>query len=127
LKGVHVLVVEDDDDSRGLLEAMLQYCGALVTAVASASEAMSALARVKPDVLLSDISMPQHDGYWLVRQVRALPPDRGGTLPAIAITALGHPHDVDRTLSAGFQAHLRKPVDPWELARTIAGLAGRKS
>jgi CheY-like chemotaxis protein len=123
---VHVLLVEDDDDTRALLETILRYCGALVTAVASAADAMLTLARVKPDVLLSDISMPQHDGYWLIGQVRALPLDRGGALPAVAVTALGHPHDADRTLSAGFQAHLRKPVDPWELARTIAGLAGRK-
>jgi CheY-like chemotaxis protein len=127
LKGVHVLVVEDDDDSRALLQTILQYCGALVTAVASAREAVSTLERVKPDLLLSDLSMPREDGYWLIRQVRALPADRGGTMPAIAITALGHPHSVDRTLAAGFQAHLRKPVDPWELARTIAALAGRKT
>lgn len=125
LKGVHVLLVEDDDDSRELLQTILEYCGALVTAVASAPDAMSTLERVKLDVLLSDLSMPRHDGYWLIRQVRALPAERGGTMPAIAITALGH-HDVDRSLSAGFQAHLRKPVDPWELARTISGLAGRK-
>jgi CheY-like chemotaxis protein len=127
LKGVHVLVVEDDDDSRALLQIILEYCGALVTAVASARDAVSTLERVKPDVLLSDLSMPREDGYWLVRQIRALPPERGGAMPAIAITALGHPHGVDRTLAAGFQAHLRKPVDPWELARTIAALAGRKT
>ena len=83
--------------------------------------------RVRPDVLLSDIAMPQQDGYWLIREVRALPPERGGDMPAIAITAFGHPHDVGRTLTAGFQAHLRKPVDPWELARTIASLAGRRA
>ena len=127
LKGVHVLVVENDDDSRALLQTILQYCGALVTVVASAREAVSTLERVRPDLLLSDLSMPHEDGYWLIRQVRALPADRGGVMPAIAITALGHPHGVDRTLAAGFQAHLRKPVDPWELARTIAALAGRKT
>ena len=127
LKGIHVLLVEDDDDSRALLETVLHYCGALVTAVASAQDAMHTLQRVKPDVLLSDISMPHQDGYWLIREIRALPADRGGVMPAIAVTALGHPHDVGRTLGAGFQAHLRKPVDPWELARTIASLAGRKT
>jgi CheY-like chemotaxis protein len=126
LKGIHVLLVEDDDDSRTLLETVLQYCGALVTAVASARDAMSTLDRVKPDVLLSDLSMPEHDGYWLVRAIRALPADRGGTMPAIVVTALGHPHGVDRTLGAGFQAHFRKPVEPWELARTIVTLAGRR-
>lgn len=126
LRGIHVLLVEDDDDSRALLETVLQYCGALVTAVASAREAMSTLARVKPDVLLSDLSMPEQDGYWLIRAVRALPAERGGAIPAIVITAHGHPHGVDRTLDAGFQAHLRKPVDPWELARIVATFAGRK-
>jgi CheY-like chemotaxis protein len=126
LKGIHVLAVEDDPDSRALLQTILQYCGALVTAVGSARDALSTLERVRPDLLLSDLSMPGEDGYWLIGQVRALPSHRGGTMPAVAITALGHPHGVDRTLAAGFQAHLRKPVDPWELARTIAALAGRK-
>jgi CheY-like chemotaxis protein len=126
LKGIHVLLVEDDADSRTLLETVLQYCGALVTAVVSARDALSTLERVKPDLILSDLSMPEHDGYWLIREIRALPADRGGTMPAIVVTALGHPHGVDRTLAAGFQAHLRKPVDPWELARTVATLAGRK-
>jgi CheY-like chemotaxis protein len=126
LKGIHVLLVEDDEDSRALLETVLRYCGALVTAVAAAQDAMHTLQRVKPDVLLSDISMPHRDGYWLIREVRSLPADRGGTMPAIAVTALGYPHDVSRTLAAGYQAHLRKPVDPWELARTIASLAGRR-
>ena len=126
LKGIHVLLVEDDDDARTLLETVLRYCGALVTAVASAGAAMSTLERVRPDLLLSDLSMPEHDGYWLIHAVRALPAERGGTIPAVAVTALGSPHGVERTLGAGFQAHLRKPVDPWELARTIATLASRK-
>ena len=127
LKGIHILAVEDDADSRALLQTILQYCGALVTAVGSARDAMSTLERVKPDLLVSDLSMPGEDGYWLIGQVRALPADRGGTIPAVAVTALGHPHGVDRTLAAGFQAHLRKPVDPWELARTIAALVARKA
>jgi CheY-like chemotaxis protein len=127
LKGIHVLLVEDDDGARALLETVLRYCGALVTGVASAREAIDTLQRVKPDVLLSDISMPHQDGYWLIREVRALPAERGGGMPAIAITALGHHHDVGRTLGAGFQAHLRKPIDPWELAGTIASLVGRRA
>jgi CheY-like chemotaxis protein len=127
LKGIHVLLVEDDDDSRELLQTVLQYCGALVSAVPSARAALSTLERVKPDLVLSDISMPGEDGYWLIREIRALPRERGGAVPAVAVTAFGHPHGVDRTLAAGFQAHLRKPVDAWELARTIAALAGRKA
>lgn len=127
LKGVHVLLVEDDESSRTLLATILQYCGALVTAVASAQDALDTLQRVRPDVLLSDLSMPERDGYWLIQQVRALPADRGGAMPAVVVTAHGHPHGVDRSLAAGFQGHLRKPVDPWELARTISALANRRS
>jgi CheY-like chemotaxis protein len=127
LKGIHVLLVDDDEDTRALLETVLEYCGALVTAVASAADALTTLERVKPDLVLSDLSMPERDGYWLIRELRARPVDAGGKVPAVAITALGFPHGVDRSLAAGFQAHLRKPVDPWELARTIAGLAGHRN
>jgi CheY-like chemotaxis protein len=126
LKGVHVLLVEDDADSRELIKTMLQYCGALVTAVGSAKDGMSTLHRVQADLLLSDLAMPEEDGYWLIGQVRALPPSQGGSIPAIAITAHGYTHGVDRTLSAGFQGHLQKPIDPWELARTIGDLIGRR-
>jgi CheY-like chemotaxis protein len=126
LKGIHVLLVDDDADTRALLETVLQYCGALVTAVASARAAITTLERVRPDLLLSDLSMPEQDGYWLIRELRARPPEAGGNMPAIAVTALGLPHGVDRSLTAGFQAHLGKPVDPWELARTISGLVGRR-
>jgi CheY-like chemotaxis protein len=127
LKGIHILVVEDDDDSREMVRTLLQYCGALVTAVSSAQDAMKTLEHVRPDILLTDIAMPQRDGYWLVQAVRALPPERGGSIPAIAITAHGQRHGVDRALAAGFQAHLRKPIDPWELARTVANLVGRRA
>jgi CheY-like chemotaxis protein len=127
LKGVHVLLVEDDDDSREMIRTLLLYCSALVTAVSSAQAALKTLEHVKPDILLTDIAMPSQDGYWLVRAVRALPPEQGGSIPAIAITAHGHAHGVDRALAAGFQAHLRKPIDPWELARTIANLVGRRT
>jgi CheY-like chemotaxis protein len=123
--GVHVLVVDDDDDARQLLRTVLQYCGALVTVTASAREALSVVARVTPDALVSDIAMPQEDGYWLLRQLRALPATHGGAIPAIALTAHGAAHGPDRTLGAGFQAHLRKPIDPWELCRAVAGLVRR--
>jgi CheY-like chemotaxis protein len=81
---------------------------------------------VLPDVIVCDIAMPQHDGYWFVGTLRALPRERGGELPVIAITAHGATHGPDRTLPAGFQAHLRKPVDPWELCRVVAAMT-RKS
>lgn len=123
--GVHVLVVDDDDDARQLLRTVLGYCGALVTVTASAREALSVMARVTPDALVTDIAMPEEDGYWLIRELRALPATRGGAIPVIALTAHGAAHGPDRTLGAGFQAHLRKPIDPWELCRAIAGLVRR--
>jgi CheY-like chemotaxis protein len=122
LVGVHVLVVDDDDDSRELTRTILGYCGALVTVVASAMEAMHVLERITPDVLLTDISMPGHDGYWLISAVRKLPPEEGGRIPAVAVTAHGRLHGPDRTLAAGFQAHVQKPIDPWELCRTLANV-----
>jgi CheY-like chemotaxis protein len=125
LAGIHVLVVDDDADARHLVRTILEYCGALVTSAGSAAEALQVLERVTPDVLLSDIAMPGEDGYWLIRHVRALPRERGGAVPAVALTAHGQTHGPDRTLSAGFHLHLRKPVDPWELCRALAALSRR--
>jgi CheY-like chemotaxis protein len=125
LVGVHVLVVDDDDDARQLLRTVLQYCGALVTVAASARVAMNVVARVTPDALVSDIAMPHEDGYWLIRELRALPVAHGGAMPAIALTGHGAIHGLDRTLAAGFDAHLGKPIDPWELCRAIAALVRR--
>lgn len=120
LIGVHVLVVDDDPDARELIRTVLEYCGALVTAVSSAPAALAALTRVTPDILLADIAMPHRDGYWLIEHLRALPVDRGGALAAIAITGQGFPHGPERTLAAGYQAHLPKPIDPWEMCRLVA-------
>lgn len=120
LAGVHVLIIDDDAEARDLIRTVLCYCGALVSVAASAGEGLETLQRVLPDVIVCDIAMPQHDGYWFVDSLRALPPDRGSGLPVIAITAHGVTHGPDRTLPAGFQAHIRKPVDPWELCRVVA-------
>lgn len=120
LVGVHVLVVDDDRDSRQLLKTLLEYCGALVTTVGSARDAIKTLRRVIPDVVVSDITMPREDGYWLIGQIRNLTTRDGGGVPAIAITAHGDEHGPHRTLAAGFHAHLRKPIDPWELCRAVA-------
>lgn len=125
LVGIHVLVVDDDPDARELLRTVLEYCGALVTAAASAVEALKVLDRVMPDLVVTDIAMPTHDGYWLVQQIRALPRTNGGAIPMIAITAHGEQHGPERTLSAGFQMHLRKPLDPWELCRAISSATRR--
>ncbi|HEU4368280.1 MAG TPA: response regulator [Methylomirabilota bacterium] len=122
LAGVHVLIVDDDPEARDLVGTVLRYCGALVSVAASAGEGLETLRRVLPDVIVCDIAMPQQDGYWFVRSLRALPAEQGGTLPVIAITAHGATHGPDRTLAAGFQAHLRKPIDPWELCRLIVAM-----
>ncbi|MGH7278703.1 MAG: response regulator [Candidatus Rokuibacteriota bacterium] len=125
LFGIHVLLVEDEPDCLELLRAVLEYCGALVTGTLSADEALSVMRRVKPDVLVSDVMMPEHDGYWLIRQVRALSAEDGGEIPAVVVTALAYPTDRERVLSEGFQAHLTKPIDPWTLCRVVWGLVKR--
>lgn len=125
LRGVHVLVVDDDQDARHLFRMVLEYCGALVTDVASAPDALHTLERVTPDVIVSDLAMPERDGYWLIGEVRRLPVEQGGGVPAVAVTAHGFDHGPERTLPAGFQAHLTKPIDPWELCQTVAALARR--
>jgi CheY-like chemotaxis protein len=125
LTGVHVLVVDDDRDSRALLRMILEYCGALVTVTSSARGARRALRRVLPDVVVADIAMPERDGYWLVEQIRRLPAGQGAGIPIVAITAHGDEHGPHRTLAAGFQAHLRKPIDPWDLCQTVASVVRR--
>jgi CheY-like chemotaxis protein len=123
LVGLHVLVVDDDPEARDLIRTVLEYGGALVTVVATAREALRQLQRLTPDVLVSDIAMPHESGYWLIREARALGTVKGQRVPAIALTAHGDAHGPERTLAAGFDAHLRKPIDPWELCRHIAALA----
>jgi CheY-like chemotaxis protein/anti-sigma regulatory factor (Ser/Thr protein kinase) len=124
LDGVHVLVVEDEVDTRDLLAMALEQCGARVTAVASAAEALEALGTL-PDVLISDIGLPAEDGYSLLRKVRLRDPSLGGNVPAAALTAYARAEDRVRALEAGFQTHLSKPIDPSELIAAVARLAGR--
>lgn len=124
LAGLRVLVVEDEPDSRELLVAMLQQYGARADAAGSASEALQLLDEVKPDLLLSDIGLPGEDGYSLLRRVRERRPERGGRIPAIALTAYAKTEDRIRALHAGFQTHIAKPVEPDELAAVIASVAG---
>jgi PAS domain S-box-containing protein len=125
LEGVRVLAVDDDADARQLLTGILRRCGAQVLAAASASEALELLGTFCPHVLLSDIGMPGGDGYALIRQVRALPEERGGRTPAAALTAYAGAEDRARVLDSGFQTHVAKPVEPAELANVVARLAGR--
>ena len=124
LAGVKVMVVDDDRDARELLTATLGYYGADVTAAESAAEALALLPEVRPDLLLSDIGMSGEDGYSFIRRVRALPPDRGGLIPAVAITAYATDGDRARALASGFQLHVPKPFDPIELARTVQRMTG---
>lgn len=128
LAGLHVLVVEDDPDARNLTRKLLEDGNARVTTAASVDEAMERLGSSRFDVIVSDIGMPQRDGYDLIRAVRSLPADAGGTTPAtpaIAMTALARSQDRTQALLAGFNMHLSKPADPRELRTVIASLANR--
>jgi CheY-like chemotaxis protein len=123
LSNMRVLVVDDDMDSRDFITFALEQAGALVMAVASAVEALEALSQFEPDVLVSDIGMPMVDGYQLLRQIRALPAEQGGQIPAVALTAYAGEINQQQAIAVGFQHHLSKPIDPDELIATIATLA----
>jgi hypothetical protein len=125
LAGVQILHVDDQADVREFFSFALEQYGASVTTVESASEALEVLAQFKPDILLSDIGMPIMDGYMLLREIRTWSPEQGGQIPAIALTAYAGEIDYNQALAAGFQKHVRKPVDPLELATAIANLIGR--
>jgi CheY-like chemotaxis protein len=122
LDGVYVLVVEDDDDTRELLKLGLEMAGAEVVAVASTGAAIAAIEGRAPDVLLSDIGLPDEDGLSLIRKVRRLPASRG-RIPAAAVTAFTLGDDTNQALRAGFQRHFRKPVETRDLFDAVADLA----
>lgn len=122
LAGLRLLAVDDEPDTLEVLAELLSLRGADVATASSAAQALEVLSHFEPDVLLSDISMPGRDGYDLIREVRANRDPEG--LPAVAVTAFAGPEDRKRALTAGFQAHLAKPVDPGELVDVIARLAG---
>ncbi len=124
LEGVKVLVVDDEPDARRLLTELLSRRGAEVLTAASAAQALEMLQAWRPHVLLSDIGMPDGDGYELIRRVRELPEERGGRTPAAALTAYAGPADRARALAEGYHLHVAKPVEPAELAAVVAGLAG---
>ncbi|HEV2706701.1 MAG TPA: PAS domain S-box protein [Pyrinomonadaceae bacterium] len=122
LAGLRLMVVEDEQDTLELLAMALNSYGAEVTTAVNAADALEAFGRVRPDVLISDIGMPEMDGYTLMRRVRALGAESGGGVPAIALTAYAREEDRARALDAGFQEHLPKPVEPSALARVIIAL-----
>ena len=125
LNGVRVLVVDDDEDARELMRAILAQCGAEVTVTATARAALEAVKQTPFDVLVSDIAMPEVDGYDLIRNVRALEAERGGRIPALALTAYARVEDRAAAISAGYQQHAAKPIEPAVLAAAVATLAGR--
>jgi CheY-like chemotaxis protein len=123
LKGVSLLVVEDDPDSREMLAATFAGCGAKVRAVASAAQARDALERAAPDVLVSDIGLPGENGYTLIRKVRAADAERGRRIPALALTAFTRPEERQEAIDAGFDEHLPKPVVLADVVDKVAALA----
>jgi CheY-like chemotaxis protein len=123
LDGVRVLVVDDTASVLAVLRDILELDGAIVTAVNGAEQALAVLQEERPDVLVSDLAMPGRGGYWLIGQVRALPPERGGATPAAALTAFGGPEHRASVLRAGFQYHVEKPVGVRELIGVVAILA----
>jgi signal transduction histidine kinase/DNA-binding response OmpR family regulator len=125
LSGIRVLVVDDDPDAREMMAVVIGRAGADVCVAGSVNDALSTISRhdSRPDVIVSDIAMPDRDGYDLIRTVRQLPEHQGGNLPAIALTAYAREEDRLRSIASGFQAHLNKPTSPRELLATIAHLA----
>jgi PAS domain S-box-containing protein len=124
LDGLRVLIVEDNPETLEMLRFIFEKSGAEVIAAASAPEALDALDRRSLDVLVSDIAMPDQDGYELIRQVRERGPEHGGRIPAIAVTACASAEDRVRALSSGFQMHMAKPIDPDEMIAVVASLTG---
>ena len=126
LDGLRILAVDDEADTRELLRQGLEYCGATVKVVGTAAEAIEALMSSVPDILISDIGMPETDGYDLIKQIRALPPDRGGKVAAVALTAYTRIEDRLQALRAGYDMHVPKPVELAELCAVAASVARRK-
>ncbi|HEX8494930.1 MAG TPA: response regulator [Pyrinomonadaceae bacterium] len=127
LKGLRVLVVDDEEDSLDLILTVLAACGAEVKSAASAAAALAELEQWNPDLLISDIGLPGEDGYSLIRKIRAHESTRHRSIPAIALTAYASVEDRLRALSAGFQMHVTKPLEPSELVAVVANLVGRSA
>ena len=123
IEGLRILVVDDDVDTLELITFILEEYQMQVTTAASASEALDSLTRSLPHIMISDIAMPGEDGYSLIRKVRNLEAESGGHIPAIALTAFAREEDRILALDAGFQMHVAKPVDPFELVAVVAKLA----
>jgi signal transduction histidine kinase/CheY-like chemotaxis protein len=123
LEGLRVMAIDDEPDTLDMIRLVLERCRAQVRTATSALEGLEQLARWTPDVLVADIGMPERDGYWLIRRVRDLAPERGGNVPAVALTAFAGADDRLRSLAAGYQTHVAKPVEPAELVAVISSLS----
>jgi two-component system CheB/CheR fusion protein len=126
LDGLRVLIVDDEVNTREAFSTLLHSYGAQIRTAGSTDTALQALVEFKPHVLVSDIAMPGEDGYSLIQKIRALSPEQGRNTPSLAVTAFAGADDIKRAKSAGFQAHLSKPVDGEILVKTIAKLANRR-
>ena len=125
LTGLQILLVDDDPDILELFTVALTACGGEVTSADNAADGLALAMRNRPHVILSDIAMVGEDGYWLIGRLRQLAGDVLPNVPVIAATAYGREHSRSRVLAAGFTEHLQKPVDPEELCRIVAKVAGR--
>jgi CheY-like chemotaxis protein len=125
LRGVRVLVVDDEPDSRELLAELLQEAGMLVDAAANVAEAFDALMANRPDVIISDIGMPYENGYSFLRNLRQVLPEDGGTIPALALTGFARPEDRERAFAAGFNLHLAKPIRIERVLQALSELTAR--
>ena len=125
LRGLKILVVDDEADARELMRRVLDTCHAEVLTAASAGEALEVLKKERPSILVSDIGMPGKDGYELMREVRALEPGQGGETTAIALTAFARPEDRTQAMLAGYQIHIAKPIEPHELITALVTLVGK--
>ncbi len=124
--GIRVLIVEDDVETRDILAAILERAGFSYRVATRASEALTVLDDWQPDVIVSDIGMPDMDGYAFVRQLRARPAAQGGHIPALALSAFARAEDRELALRSGYQAHIAKPVEPADLVKAIATLTGHQ-
>ncbi len=125
LTDIHILVVDDYEDTLELFRVGLQAFGAKVLTARTARDALAIIKTVRVNAMVSDLAMPGEDGLWLVEQLRRLKSEQGGSIPAIAVTAHRDRYAGERITDLGFKAFLTKPVDPFDLARTVASLVGR--